>query len=1522
MQLMATRFLVDEQMQDMLQQDAEDVETKIREEADALKSIGRGSITSPITGAADVVDTGKMLPELDEKVKSFFPMYSGIEGAFEELSNLGISRENAVDLIRKSTNNKIDLKGDTGEFIGEFISPVAATKAVGAIASSAAKYGTKAAESVSRIAGEAKKLFSDAGGFDDLAVATAGSPSAQTAKILDSPELPDTSVTKIIIGSSGRDYEKKSKAYESAKKELSPFGSNDAPVSDSEAQELWNRTGAQQDLVDNDIVYEIPTVNAKLKLTDPKSRYADSPFDYDAGRVTYNPQLKTTLSDILDFDELFEQAPYLKDIEIKKVSGISRLFGTKAGYNPADNTIFIADGTPQELTSDLLHEVEHAVQNADGKRFDGGNFNRIMRQDPEFKKLGGQAGINTLNQRKRDILDKYAPFVSGDLEAGVKREEVRNFLDIYGTLPEPNRFIKEVKKLSTNKDSKHGAGTFSYLSDIREWMEKNFPDVEYEYESQMGDTIAYIKTASEKDLKNIIKDYRKNNLEGLERYKKIKERAILKYMRDPGEVTARNVQFRFKLSQADPSITRVAPRFTEDKAASPLQVPDVRDGKIDQPRRESQRYSDPEVLRDKARELGVELSDDNVLPIAEGQRYYLASKAEQGGDTAQSLAEQTSDAFTEFATPLRTTGRGPEKKLVAKDKPIMRVQESIEESLSPRMKRAMDVENFPEAASILPAPGRFFDPARRDYKEGMAKGLAKAGIELDLEFGNYIMMGKGKPTDVSNETFENLFISPRTSFKRSQGTNTSTARANQFAENLSIEDMKKNYKQNTGKEGKEINTNLLQPERFKVISNNEERLLDHPIIAVQPKSGKHYYTLDTQFVGPVNMKRMTDKVRRKLKSGEIKEEVPQPNLRPATVGDVRLGNVVGEIKVGSKTHSLYDYIEVDAVPSFSKGKSNIEKFNKGGAVPMNIMTKQMELFDEGGLMDEGGTVDPVSGNEVPPGSTQEEVRDDVPAQLSEGEFVFPADVVRYIGLETLMRMRQEAKMGLAQMEAMGQMGNSEEAIMPDDLPFDMYDLEVEDDGLEMQVGGSVPAAPTPTSNAMSGTPTSTVGGFVNQIQPLGGALSNLGVAPTPLTAASATQVDPNLQGTQFTPTSINPVTPTFQQQIGAGVVGVDYEFVEYTNEAGQTIRLRRNKATGQMIDPIPEGFSEEVKEEEVVETTPTTGVGTQTTRVADDGGRGEGEGDMSPTGATLSFGGTKGRRSSGFGGDEVLGSISGSLSFGTTTTDPVTGVVSQDLLSNPYGFTQQLAGSALDVISGGKAGQPLSLKDNQLGILNGDKKGLRMDGNLITNATITFTPEVYNSVVTRKGKSKVTTRQELANTVKSIGSLYGKNYDGEMTYKEAKDLADVFSDGKGNVDVETLEKTYGDDFIDRMNTDSQFAKEVGRAMDETANGLKGMTQAEKDRFKGLMDGSISPDTGPDGKPSAPTAPGGGVDFTETSQPYGGMYAEDRGGREDSGLGPSSDTDRGARGEGQAAPARAKGGLIDQQMKRSGLASKK
>ena len=112
-------------------------------------------------------------------------------------------------------------------------------------------------------------------------------------------------------------------------------------------------------------------------------------------------------------------------------------------------------------------------------------------------------------------------------------------------------------------------------------------------------------------------------------------------------------------------------------------------------------------------------------------------------------------------------------------------------------------------------------------------------------------------------------------------------------------------------------------------------------------------------------------------------------------------------------------------------------------------------YAEGGFLDDGASVDPVSGNEVPSGSLAEEVRDDVPAQLSEGEFVVPADVVRYIGLEKLMKMRETAKVGLANMEADGQMGGQpapmmEESMMDDPMIDDSMEMDALINGMDSE----------------------------------------------------------------------------------------------------------------------------------------------------------------------------------------------------------------------------------------------------------------------------------------------------------------------------------------------------------------------------------------------------------------------------------------------------------------------------------------
>ena len=125
-------------------------------------------------------------------------------------------------------------------------------------------------------------------------------------------------------------------------------------------------------------------------------------------------------------------------------------------------------------------------------------------------------------------------------------------------------------------------------------------------------------------------------------------------------------------------------------------------------------------------------------------------------------------------------------------------------------------------------------------------------------------------------------------------------------------------------------------------------------------------------------------------------------------------------------------------------------FNEGGAV----MDEQMEM-----AFAEGERVDPVSGNEVPTGSLPEEVRDDIPAQLSEGEYVVPADVVRFFGVKFFEDIRNEAKRGFAEMEANGRIGGEPIGMemAEDELPFDISELQIVDDESEeqpmMNIGG-------------------------------------------------------------------------------------------------------------------------------------------------------------------------------------------------------------------------------------------------------------------------------------------------------------------------------------------------------------------------------------------------------------------------------------------------------------------------------------
>mgnify|MGYP003632978429 CR=1 FL=1 len=123
--------------------------------------------------------------------------------------------------------------------------------------------------------------------------------------------------------------------------------------------------------------------------------------------------------------------------------------------------------------------------------------------------------------------------------------------------------------------------------------------------------------------------------------------------------------------------------------------------------------------------------------------------------------------------------------------------------------------------------------------------------------------------------------------------------------------------------------------------------------------------------------------------------------------------------------------------------------------------------------------DPLSGNDVPVGSLPEEVRDDVPAMLSEGEYVVPADVLRFYGLKFFEDLRSEAKMSLAQMDSEGRIGGEpleagSPAVSSSELPegldptmlqaSDGGTVGFKDGGVQRAVDAGYPKSPIENAN--------------------------------------------------------------------------------------------------------------------------------------------------------------------------------------------------------------------------------------------------------------------------------------------------------------------------------------------------------------------------------------------------------------------------------------------------------------------------
>lgn len=81
-------------------------------------------------------------------------------------------------------------------------------------------------------------------------------------------------------------------------------------------------------------------------------------------------------------------------------------------------------------------------------------------------------------------------------------------------------------------------------------------------------------------------------------------------------------------------------------------------------------------------------------------------------------------------------------------------------------------------------------------------------------------------------------------------------------------------------------------------------------------------------------------------------------------------------------------------------------------------------YAEGGMVMDNLEEASLPQEELPPGAVPQDVADDIDAKVSEGEFIIPANVVRFIGVDKLEGMVQNALTKLSDMEANGRIGGA------------------------------------------------------------------------------------------------------------------------------------------------------------------------------------------------------------------------------------------------------------------------------------------------------------------------------------------------------------------------------------------------------------------------------------------------------------------------------------------------------------------
>ena len=134
---------------------------------------------------------------------------------------------------------------------------------------------------------------------------------------------------------------------------------------------------------------------------------------------------------------------------------------------------------------------------------------------------------------------------------------------------------------------------------------------------------------------------------------------------------------------------------------------------------------------------------------------------------------------------------------------------------------------------------------------------------------------------------------------------------------------------------------------------------------------------------------------------------------------------LAEARKGIKTQAGLEM--ADKKFQLDRNKADLDKDGKlskyeearGEAVQKAMDDDEIPEMAHGGMAGGSGMMSDPMPNLMPVGASENEVADDISIMISEGEYVLPANVVKWHGLKHIMDMQSEAEMGLMMMHDIG-----------------------------------------------------------------------------------------------------------------------------------------------------------------------------------------------------------------------------------------------------------------------------------------------------------------------------------------------------------------------------------------------------------------------------------------------------------------------------------------------------------------------